>query len=880
MVKNKKKIHYTPLLKPLYPIKYISANGITDLSPESITIDKVGKKAFGLSCLPKDWTLPFIIISDELVSQWLESESANKKKIIRHWISMILSAANSISIDINDKIIVRSSGEKEGIDERGKYYSKKGILNELKSPLEFCLKKLTADHDLEGDKIPLIIQKCVAPISAMGHLSNERRCYRELRDWLGVYEEPIEWEGKHFQINNRNWRVKINTEKMEHDSLRCNLSAHVSEVLKFPATWGSDRQVRLHFEWVWDGNIIYIVQADRENETIGIVPAKISELKKQLPPKFIPSFLKEIHSEHENKFEKIRNAILYKKLGLLNKKLYILDDQNVISEIAKGKIPPQIEKDIAELVKGSLVIRMDIATTDLKKRQFLPRTNVRKLDHATKWLIDVSAEIRKQGIMEELIFIFHNFIPAVSSAFSYSAPGQRQVQIEALWGLPEGLYYNKHDKCIVDTMESDYQNINPDELDKFKIKYKLNCKQFFVTPDADGSWKTKIVKPPYDWHRAIKYTKWIQKLAFYSRKIAESEKKSISIMWFIGVPKELSPNSIIPWYHEPYDPQITNRAITHRTKTPFDKSLVIRTAEDVETLRKETESGKSQVRRVRIQPNDEKLLRDKDTLKSIGQLAKEIDAVILLEGGVLSHAYYQLMETNAIVEVRHPFSDFEDSQEFNKLVRDKVATNISHGGEVVKMAKLYGEFFLRALKEKLIEEAFEVLDSVDQKAIIGELADVNEVIDGILSQLNVDKVELHRQQELKREKAGGFKSGVILQRTENPLPTKVEIHNQLFSDFEQNLEGESSLPDAIKAIKDSRYIHKWSDRRRHAAALETILRLTVPMTIDKWTETSPQIEIDSGMDGTIRAKVTGTRKGSKIQIEISFYIPNQQLKLF
>ena len=52
---------------------------------------------------------------------------------------------------------------------------------------------------------------------------------------------------------------------------------------------------------------------------------------------------------------------------------------------------------------------------------------------------------------------------------------------------------------------------------------------------------------------------------------------------------------------------------------------------------------------------DEKLLRDKNTLKKIGDHANAKGAIIILEGAVLSHPYYQLLSTGATVEVVHPF---------------------------------------------------------------------------------------------------------------------------------------------------------------------------------------------------------------------------------
>ena len=246
------------------------------------------------------------------------------------------------------------------------------------------------------------------------------------------------------------------------------------------------------------------------------------------------------------------------------------------------------------------------------------------------------------------------------------------MQIEALWGLPEGLYYNAHDKYIVDTQEPGGKDLRREHIGRFTIQRKASFKKFFVAPDQHGRWTTQILKPPYDWRWSIKKREWVKEIALESRRIAEEEGKPLSIMWFIGVPKEFCIKPIFPWHHETFDPTITSRALTHRTKTPFDKSLVIKTSADIEVLRREAEKPRSDVRRVRIQPQEEVLLRDKDTLRMVGELTKKMNAIILLEGGVLSHAYYQLMRTNAIIEVLQPFEDYEDKREFYKIVRDKI----------------------------------------------------------------------------------------------------------------------------------------------------------------------------------------------------------------
>lgn len=870
-------------LKPLYPVLLVTEDDTIEIPSESISPELIGEKAFGLSCLPKLWTLPFIVVSDKLLSHYHCCSESDREAMLKQWAPKIISAALSIGMKEQMPIIVRSSGYSEGLEERGKFYSAEGVLENILQPLVGCLQKLSSDTDLNKHKIFLVIQQYAIPVSAKGHLSNERRCYKEKRDWLGEFEDIKTRRSKAFQINLRNWRKKIIIGHRQNASLSCKLSAHVSEVLKIPATWALEQKQRIHFEWVWDGDAIYLVQSDQEHEVNGIDPTIVHQLKQDISFEFKPKCLKEINHEHAIKYNKIHNVFTYMKLKLPFTKIYVLDNQTIIDNLASGQASADLKQDISEIVKRSLVIRMDIATSDKAMRQLLPRTNeVRDLDSALEWLKRESAKIKGHGIHEEVVFIFHNFMPAVSSAFAYAAPGVRKVQIEALWGLPEGLYYNSHDKYIIDTQTPRGKELRYEDIDKFVVQEKINFKRFFVAPDKDGRWTTHPLKSPYDWIGSIQKKEWVKEIALESRRIAEEEGASLSIMWFIGISPWICSRPIMPWYHELYDPKISSRAPTQRTKTPFDKSVVIRTSEDIAVLQQEAEKPRSSVRRVRIQPREENLLRDKDTLRLIGESAKKIDAVILLEGAILSHAYYQLIKSNAVVEVLHPFGDFDDKQEFNKLVRDKIPLNIEHRGEVVTEAHLSGEFLLRALREKLTEEAFEVLDAIDQNSIVDELADVSEVIDGLLSHLGISRDELKQRQEIKRERAGGFKNGLVLLETRNPLPIKKDVctDNILF-DNKPGAENRESIPlDGRELIEISHRIDKSTDRREHQAATEVILRLLIPMVRESWAASTPETVIDSDSGDVIKAEIIGTRLSSKLRIELSIFSQQKQLKLF
>ncbi len=879
----KKRNNSRPSLQPLYPILFISEENTLEIPVTDITIDQVGVKAFGLCSLPKAWTLPFIVVSSDMLLLYRNSNEEEKTNLIRQWAIRIIKALLSIGIVNNDRIIVRSSGCMEGLNERGKFCSVDGTLINIVQPLSECLHKLATDVDLCDQRIPLVIQQYVLPISARGHLSNERRFSKESRDWLGVYENiDNRNSGNHFNINLRNWRKKIVVSNYINRPLDCNISALVSAILEIPATWTYQSKIRLHMEWIWDGHQIFIVQADQESESIGVDPTKVCLIKSSLPNTFRPKCIKIVDETDACRYSKINNVITYMNLGLPVTRLYILDDQSIIQSIASGIIPTELEEDIFQLVKSPLVIRMDIDTDDIASRQMLPRNEVRSLDSALTWIKEQSCIWIKCKTKNNVAFIFHNFVPAVSSAFAYAAPGQRKVLIEALWGLPEGLYYNAHDKYIVDTQTPKGKQLTAADMIRFEVSEKLRFKHFFVSPDINGCWVPQILKPPYDWHGSISNQEWVKEIALESRRIAEEEKQPLSIMWFVGVPPSVCSRPVFPWHHEIYDSKINSRAPSHRKKTPFDESLNIKTSADIEVLKEEVARGKSRVRRIRIQPLEDKLLRDKDTLRTIGALAHEIDAIILLEGGILSHAYYQLMQTKAIVEVLLPFEDFEDKQEFYKLVRDKVPTNIEKGGETVRKTLLSGDYFLKALQEKLIEESFETLDAADKDSIIGELADVSEVVDGILSLLNVSREELKQHQDRKRDKAGGFKEGVVLLETQNPFPAKKmeKAGVSLFDtpDAIDNLTNTSiSMPELFEL---SHGIEKWTDRREHQAASEVILRIVIPTIGDSWSAETPETVIDAESGNIIRAKITGKRFGARLEIVLSIFTQLKQLKLF
>ena len=107
---------------------------------------------------------------------------------------------------------------------------------------------------------------------------------------------------------------------------------------------------------------------------------------------------------------------------------------------------------------------------------------------------------------------------------------------------------------------------------------------------------------------------------------------------------------------------------------------------------------------------------------------------------------------------------------FNKLVRDKmidvwkydIENKISASGYSAKY--IPQEETLERLKDKLLEESQEVFESyTDDVKLKEELADVIEVIDGIIFHKGFTLEEVLKIKEAKKVKKGGFEKGLYLE---------------------------------------------------------------------------------------------------------------------
>lgn len=101
-------------------------------------------------------------------------------------------------------------------------------------------------------------------------------------------------------------------------------------------------------------------------------------------------------------------------------------------------------------------------------------------------------------------------------------------------------------------------------------------------------------------------------------------------------------------------------------------------------------------------------------------------------------------------------------KEYNKLVRDKIVDIIEADGRKAEYRILDNVEFRNELNKKLQEEVHEYLEDNN----VEELADIVEVIYGILNSMDVSIDDFEKIRLAKKEKRGAFNKKIFLEKSE------------------------------------------------------------------------------------------------------------------
>lgn len=801
-----------PTKTPLNPetsIVLVSGDAVEELLPGQVRVKNVGLKAYGLCSIPPLWTLPFFVIS---------GSSECKKATIDE-------ALSKIKIKPSEQVIVRSSGVGESIDDRGSLESLACSQSSIITTIDTLRKSILASHPkIDISNIHWVVQ-AHAQCLIKGHLSNERRLSEHLRDWVAEVEATESSPSQIHKIPLRKWR---DARPLEIKKLDYPYRYNCLEGLKYIAHWAHEKAVRIHFEWVWNGKQIFVVQADEcEDTSHGVDPTKLTTSQAVEAINFSPKVFRTAEEDDYNKYVKLANAKLYREIGYTAISFYVLDLKSELDQILEtGTCSTDLQEDLARLTERPLVIRTDGINIPASQKQMLPRSNeLRSQDSAIEWLTTTfkdkinELELNDSGIC----LIAHHFIPASASAWSQAHPDKRRVRIESLWGLPEGLYWYAHDVFDVDTNFNSTKNVKKPPK-KLSIRERLRFKGRFVAPDASGEWIVHHTAAGFDWNRSIKRTSWIEEIAWSSRKIAESYGKPVVIMWFVDIPKTTMKHAVIPWYHEDWKHEGESPKAAPRKKVSSSEEITLKSKSDWNNLLELCRAGKS-IARVLIEPAEPELVRDQKFAKDLAQLAHEKEFVVELAGGVLSHAYYMLTSSGCRVECADLYATEDEALEFNKLVRDKIPDNINARGEEVKLLKLEGDALITSLKRKVVEEALEVLDAKTSIDIIEELADLKETAAALAKILGISEKDIEEVRKDKLSKRGGFDKGLMLEKTAlasslSQLPGENDPFALAKPHIEKTVSQTEQLPYYPHDIhSDKRYDHQGTFERQLTIAL-------------------------------------------------------------
>jgi predicted house-cleaning noncanonical NTP pyrophosphatase (MazG superfamily) len=738
------------------PLLQFSPHFAGEYHPENWPEDVFGTKAVGLAKVPSDWTPPFFVIgTDQHVD---EIEAA----VLEEAIQRISNAPSS-------QLIARSSAPHESLDDRGRFESYPCAANasEVVAAAAHIREHFNAllrrQEGVADANLAVVVQRYVSP-TRFGHLSNERRVSHHITSWHAEHQQH---ESDSPQVNTFSVKGKTGNEL----TLLCGTVEELNQSLRMLARMYSQRNQRVHLEWVWDGHRLWIVQCDDEERFLG--PAPGNNWLSRRPAVSLPS----THTltpvlNAKRMWPKMQAVRTFHECGLPVAQVFVLENPEIIEALSRGDFDSRLREELRSLLELPILIRTDFSDQLSSSGLLLPRTGaISSVDEAGSFLITTASQICRDGVSpQEFCFTLHHFIGARACAFSYSKPGVSKVRIDSTWGGPDSLLCYPHDTFEVDVRDQ-------------KVTSKIRCKTHYLDMDQQGAWHEVRSGEPWDWKPSLSESELAQ-IADAAYKVSTHLKTPIEIMYFVGVKKDDTGTEIcLPWFCTDKVASNVDRITGVRYA---GRRVTVNALDDVKWI--EANIQEQRLKRpfsIRLRPQPG-LLRSEQFLNEIARVAKNADVPVELEGSILSHCYYVLRRLGVKVASVDAFKEPTKRQRFDKLVRDKIPLRIEAHGEKPRTLSVTSKELLHLLKAKAIEEAVELFWEIDNSRIIEELTDLLEVIESISRVCNTSFEQLLAAAAEKRNERGGFEGGVVLLETQSvPLITRELKTEGLFQDLDE-----------------------------------------------------------------------------------------------
>jgi len=707
----------------------------------------VGAKACGLAILPRAWTPPFLVVSTELHRRWLGLGAEQQASLLGAVCADLAECCSQAwSANWQKGLVLRSSSVKETMTERGAYESCEVPADfnaeSIKSSIEQIYRSFSGGG---GDSIAVVVQARVRTVYH-GHLSNEKRVSKTMNHWMWEVEHPSNPEGR---FNSQ--RSSPPDETRAINIANTNIKA-LDGAFKQVGRWCTQLNAgRVHLEWGASDNVLWIFQIDFESDQPdeGHDPTGLfregDSVASGSPPVGSP-FVQADHVKMSGwaKIDKVRTFLEGRASPY--PKLYYASGDAIEAALATGR---DLSKDIEEITHGRAVCRTDCVAQGIS-RVNLPRTHTVSSSNACSFIIQTLKGLKSQGAnASQVCFIIHKFLPARVAAWAMARPGQQVVLVDSLWGLPDGLQYLNHDTYEYDIKRNDISSEN--------IQYKPT----FLQETASGEWRLLRVVRSKTRHRSLS-TANLREVAEQTHRIAEKAGKAIQVMWFCDVAEEAGVGRNVPWFM--MDAEQGGLPSAGASVAPGLRKKVVRSIEDLERVEEEAD-GKYVLQ---LEPEAE-LFRDEGFLSKVALVSRKKSFPVYLTGSILSHAFYVLERAGvSVVTPAGRRARTRQKQVFRKLVRDSIPAKIKEHGETVSLAHIDKSESRAALVVKLYEESQELLAAQTPGDVLGELADLLEVLRSLASATGTDWGEVEAVATEKRNIRGSFEHNVVLLETSWP----------------------------------------------------------------------------------------------------------------
>ncbi|HWH25019.1 MAG TPA: nucleoside triphosphate pyrophosphohydrolase [Pseudolysinimonas sp.] len=635
------------------------------------------------------------------------------------------------------KVLVRSNAKIETLSERGQFES--FAVEYDAADVERTM--VTGWHHVETNvALGYLLQPEIAGL-ASGHLSNEHRVSRDATVWR------IEHEGWRTDKRPGRWRVTTST-PADPGPLLCATTRLLEVMLRRVARWFSDLGSRYHLEWVWDGDRIWIVQADIVPRTLGPAPGDAWEptVGIEVDAESLSAWRELNLSKPNPSLDGWPKAAALQDFALAKlplAQLWRLQDAALMDQLLQDDVDPGLLSDLELICSGHVVIRTDVRGETLDV--MLPKTGtIADPIVVASWLKSTVRLLAESGVSTaDMSFLAHRFLRARASAWTLASPGQAYVEVDSMWGTPDGLAWLPHDSAWV-------------HVGTGEVRRSIEGKTSFLDIDEAEEWTYRETPTEWIW-RASMTEDQLRTVAAGSRRLADALNKPVLTMWFVDLLGRRSAECL-PWVL--MDPPPESSESERLDVSPQSERVEIRSGPDLDEYRSAVHEGRPRV--LRLVPGPD-LVRDKGFVSRVAEVAKETGSTVELVGSALAHPYYMLLREGVTVACIGRFDPPE--VQYNKLVRDAIVDQIADNGERVVSYFASGPEYTRLLRLKTVEEALELFRAGEKEDATAEMADLQEVLDTLRRALGITRDEVRTAQAVKRRRRGAFREGSVLVRT-------------------------------------------------------------------------------------------------------------------